>query len=119
MPSHWVRFLIAVILGLVAGLVYGWVINPVEYVDTTPDTLRADYRSDYVVMVAEVYNARHDADLAARQLAILGSEQPAKIAAQALEFARQAGYPESDLTLLHNLVTALQVWQPPPGGSLP
>jgi hypothetical protein len=35
------------------GLLYGWMVNPVRYVNTTPDTLRADYQLDYVLMVAE------------------------------------------------------------------
>ena len=30
----------AVLLGAAAGLFYGWVVNPVEYVDIAPESLR-------------------------------------------------------------------------------
>jgi hypothetical protein len=51
--SRWIKFLIAIGLGVAIGLFYSWTINPVQVVDSTPDTLRLDYRSDYVLMVAE------------------------------------------------------------------
>jgi hypothetical protein len=50
-------FLVAIIVGLIGGMYYGWIVNPVKYVNTTPDTLRYDYKADYALMVAEVYQA--------------------------------------------------------------
>jgi len=117
--SRWIKFFIVIALGLAAGLVYGWVISPVEYTNTTPVTLRADYRSDYVLMVAEVFHADQNVDQAARRLGMLGSEPPASIAAQSLDYARQANFPASDLALLQSLTAALQTWQPAPGGISP
>jgi hypothetical protein len=125
--SRWYKFFIVIALGLAAGLIYGWVISPVEYTNTTPDTLRADYRSDYVLMVAEVFHTDQNVDQAARRLGILGSEPPAKIAAQALDYARhtvpvsfrEANFPASDLALLQSLVAALQTWQPASGDTSP
>jgi hypothetical protein len=112
-------FLFTLILGIAFGLVYGWVINPVEYVDTPPDTLRADYRADYVLMVAEAYQAEQDADLAVHRLAILGGQPPGEIASQAMEQARQYGFAESDVALIQKLTTAMQAWQPASGGRVP
>ncbi|MBN1453810.1 MAG: hypothetical protein JW963_22540 [Anaerolineales bacterium] len=116
---RWLPTLIALALGITLGLVYGWVIDPIQYTDVTPDALRIDYRTDYVLMVAEAYHAEQDPALAARRLAVLGSEPPAVIAAEAESFARQAGYPSDDLTLIQELSVALQTWQPIPGTSLP
>lgn len=116
---RWLPPLLAAIVGLSLGLVYGWVIDPVEYVDTTPDTLRADYRADYVLMVAEVYQTERDPDLAARRLAAWGSQPPVEIAAQAVELARGFGFSESDLALMQQLTIAMQAWQPPDGGVAP
>jgi|SRR5271157_465690 len=110
--SRWVKFLIVLLLGMAAGLVYGWVINPVQYKDMSPGTLRSDYRTDYVLMVAEVNHTNRNLDLAAQQLAMLGSAPPAQIAAQALQTALQYGYTENDLQLLRELSSALQSWQP-------
>jgi hypothetical protein len=113
--SRWVKFLIAILAGLATGLIYGWGLNPVKYTDTSPDTLRADYRADYVLMTAEVYQADPNLDAAARRLAMLGSSPPAQIAAQALQFGLQAGYPVDDLQMIQNLTSALQTWQPGSG----
>ena len=116
---HWLLILIAAILGFSLGLVYGWRIDPVQYTDITPDVLRIDYRTDYVLMVAEAYHAEQDPALAARRLAVIGSEPPALIAAEAYDFAKQSAYPADDLGLIQELVVALQAWQPLPGTSLP
>jgi hypothetical protein len=116
---RWVHLLLAAIIGLSLGLVYGWAIDPVEYVDTTPDTLRADYRADYVLMVAEAYQAEQNPDLAARRLAAWGSEPPAQIAAQGADMARQFGFAESDIALMQQLTVAMQAWQPDDSGAAP
>jgi len=116
---RWFLVLIAALLGISLGLIYGWVIDPVQYTDITPDALRIDYRTDYVLMVAEAYQAEDDPALAAQRLAVFGSEAPALIAEDAYNFARQSSYPADDLTLLQDLLVALQTWQPVPGTSLP
>ncbi len=111
---RWAFPLIAGLVGIAAGLVYGWVINPVKFVDTTPASLRADYRTDYVLMVAEAFHADQDVGLASRRLAIFGSESPADLALAALQEAQQAGYSQPDVALLQELTRALQASQPVP-----
>lgn len=111
--------LIAALVGLALGLVYGWRVNPVQYTDMTPDVLRIDYRVDYVLMVAEAYQTEEDPALAAKRLAVLGSQPPALIAGEAHDYARQSGYPAEDVTTLQELSVALQTWQPIPGTGLP
>jgi len=110
--SRWIRFFLAIALGAAAGLLYGWLVNPVKYVDTTPDTLRVDYKSDYVLMVAEAYRAETDLALAARRLALLGDTPPAEIVRQATLFAESQGYTDADVVLMRNLQAALQSWTP-------
>ena len=117
--SRWLTPLLGLLLGIALGLVYGWVVDPVDYVDTTPDSLRPDYRADYVLMAAEAYQKEQDPDLAARRLAVLGSQPPGDIAGQALEQARGFGFADSDLALMQKLTTAMQAWQPPAGGTSP
>jgi hypothetical protein len=114
---RWIFFLIVLALGLGLGLFYALVLSPVQYVDTTPGTLRLDYRADYTLMVAEVFRSDQNIDVAARRLALLSSQPPAEIAQQALNFAQQNGYTSDDVALLQNLTAALQVWQP--GGVVP
>jgi len=109
-PSRWLFIFIALVLGVGMGLAYGWFVDPVEFFDLTPDTLRADYKADYVLMVAEAYRAEQDPGLAARRLAILGSRSPSAIASEGLTFARENGFADSDIVLIQELVTAMQAW---------
>jgi hypothetical protein len=116
---RWFTSLLVLILGIALGLLYGWVLSPVQYVDTTPDSLRSDYRADYVLSVAEAYQSDQDADLAARRLAILGSQTPGDLAGQALEDARRYGFAAPDVMLLQKFTTAMQAWQPAAEGNSP
>lgn len=117
--SRWLRLALAAALGIAIGLFYGWVVDPVEYIETTPASLREDYRVDYVLMVAEAFRAEGDAEMAARRLAILGSDPPASLASAAHEVARGMGFAESDLQQMQALAEALQAWQPVPGVNTP
>ncbi len=110
--KRWFIFILSILAGAGLGLYYGWVISPIEYVDTIPSTLRADYKADYSLMAAEVFESEQDVEAAARRLALLGSEPPAAIVSAALEFARLNGYAPADIQLLQDLALALQVWQP-------
>ena len=76
-------------LGIALGLIYGWVIDPIEYTDVPPNILREDYRADYVLMVAEAYQNEIDSEIAARRLAVLGGESPALVASSTLEYAKK------------------------------
>ena len=118
--STLIKILITLAIGIALGLVYGWIISPVEFIDTTPETLRADYRADYILMIAESYHADKDTGLAAQRLAIIGSQTPADIVKQALQTGRETGYASNDLILLEELFSAMQSYQPvsvPAGGT--
>jgi len=108
--SRWIFIILALLAGIAAGLAYGWKIDPVDFYDLTPDTLRADYKADYVLMTAEAYHAEQDPGLAARRLAIFGSQSPTSIAASGLEYARANSFSDSDIAFMQELVTALQAW---------
>lgn len=109
-PIRWLFICITLLIGIGAGLAYGWIIEPVEFFDLTPDTLRADYKTDYVLMTAEAYRIEQDPGTAARRLAILGAQSPSAISSDALDYARINGFPDSDIILLQELVTAMQAW---------
>jgi len=105
--SRWFFFLISIAIGAAAGLYYGWVINPVRYIDADPSSLRSDYKADYVLMTAEAYRADGNLDLAVQRLRILGDASPEETIAQATVFAVKAGYGEADLALMQNLADAI------------
>jgi hypothetical protein len=109
---RWFLFFIIITIGAAVGMLYGWVINPVKYVDTAPDSLRMDYKTDYVLMVSEAYRLENNLNLAARRLALLGTDTPEETVSKALEFARQIGYNESDIALIQSLADGLKTWNP-------
>lgn len=119
--SRWLTALIVCLLAAGLGLAYGWLVNPVKFVDTTPASLRSDYRADYVLMVAETYQAGRDPGLAARQLAVLGGPSPAAACADALRTAEAASYSQGDIELLRELARAMQSLAPTiaPAGPTP
>lgn len=108
--SRWVFILLALVTGIGLGVAYGWYVDPVDYVDLTPDTLHANYKADYVLMTAEAYRAEQDPGRAARRLAIFGTKSPSSIAGEGLAYARTNGFSEADVSLIQELVTALQAW---------
>ena len=103
-----VWFLIMMILGAAGGMVYGWLISPVQYVDTAPQSLRADYKADYVLMVAELYQADQDLELARARLAFLGSAPAQQITSQAILAAQQLDYADTDLEVMSEMLHGLQ-----------
>ncbi len=110
--SRWMKFLLIVALGAAAGLFYGWVVNPLEYVDISPESLRVDYKADFVLMTAESFQVDQDLGLAVRQLALLSNAAPTEIVASALDYGIKHGFAPQDLSLLQALEDALQDWNP-------
>jgi len=108
MSSRWVRFLIGLALGVVIGLGYAWRVQPVAYYDTAPDSLRQDYRVDYVLMVAQSYQAEDDLRLALLRLAALGPQPPAEIVEDAIVFAEANSFGQDDRQALRRLADDLR-----------
>ena len=110
--SRWLITIVLGLLGLAAGLYYAWEIAPVDYVDTTPNSLREDYRADYVLMVAESFHAERNAELARRRMAALGTGSAEAICGEVVGFARSAGYSPQDIALLEELQRGLRAGSP-------
>lgn len=70
------RYLVLAGIGLVAGLIVGlgytWWISPVKYVNTAPASLRTDYKTQYIQLVAEAFAVEEDIERAQTRLAALG-----------------------------------------------
>ncbi len=110
-------FIISILAGIAIGLLYGWVINPGVEIQAPGSTLRADYRTDTVLMVAEIYAARQDATLAADQLKLLGEDDPVRIVQQAILTAQDLNYPAADITSMANLAQGLSLKAAPAMGT--
>lgn len=108
--DRYIYFALAVLAGVGLGLLYGWVISPVKFFDTTPDTLRIDYQTDYVLMVSEAYADEDDIQLALRRLGFLGTDKPVEMAQNAIVYAVSASYAPEDLALMRELGEAVRSW---------
>jgi len=72
---------VALVVGVALGVLYGWVISPVEWTDATPVQLRADVRQDYLAMAVDSYSVNRNADLAIERYRNLGSAAEETLAA--------------------------------------
>ena len=81
LSRRWVVPVLAAVVGIVLGLLYGWVISPVRWVDGTPAQLREDLRVDYMRMAIDSYAVNRDAELALARYEYLGDFGPAALAA--------------------------------------
>jgi len=102
------RLLLGILLGAAAGLLYGWLLHPVELVDTTPDSLLETYRMDYVLMVADAYTIDGDLQTALVRLAALGPQDPDQIVITAINYGIDHAFTRSDLESLNTLTIQLR-----------
>lgn len=87
--------IVGLALGLGAGLLYAWGLRPVP-VDTDPASLRADYKADYIRLVAQSFTVDGDIDRARARLAALGETDSARtVTALAQRAAASGGDPET------------------------
>ncbi len=74
-PKSFPWYLITgLVLGFLLGLLYAWWVNPVVYSNTEPATLRADFKDNYRLTIAQAYAASGDLDRAESRLALLQDE---------------------------------------------
>jgi len=90
--------------------------------DVSPGALRSDYRTDYVLMVAQIYDAEKDLSKANQRLEFLQGETPARLSQIAVIKAGELGYDRRDLELLARLAQAMLAGAEgptPTGGAIP
>lgn len=89
---HW-EWLIAIILGLVAGLTYAWVVAPVRDEGTAPNSLRSDFRDEFRSAIASAYSSTGDLERARARLALLGDADSVQALSAQAQRALAAGQP--------------------------
>lgn len=94
-------------IGLISGLVYGWLIDPVEYVDTQANSLRIDYRTDVILMVATIYASEHDTEAAIERLSLLEKEDIRSLLAESVVYAKNMNFALQDIEYINYLYEAI------------
>ncbi|MDQ7033278.1 MAG: hypothetical protein Q9P01_00120 [Anaerolineae bacterium] len=69
-----ISLIIGGLVGLGGGLVYGWVIDKAEYIDSPMSGLAQSYQNDYTLMIAAGYAVDQDVDAAIDRLRRLGMD---------------------------------------------
>lgn len=107
-----IYFSLAILAGLACGVIFGWVIYPVQYTQTSPQTLRIDYKTDVVLMIAELYHAEGDIALGLARLAYLGEVSPVDMMDEAIAYAEGNNYALDDVQFMRELASAVALLLP-------
>lgn len=123
------RFVISLIigglLGLGGGFVYGWVVDPAQYIDSPMSSLARRYQDDYTLMIAAGFAVDADVDAALDRLSRLGVDNVPAYVQEITERYITNARDIDDIRLLVNLSDGLGRLTPPmdrfrqlnPGGS--
>ncbi len=101
-------FFLAILVGAGAGLIFGWTMMPPAAPENAPMTsLRTDFTTDLVLMVAEDFRTEPDSMQALTQLARLGKGDPITLLGNSIQYAQAIAYPEEDLALMRELLNGI------------
>ncbi|MEJ2488156.1 MAG: hypothetical protein P8Y68_20750 [Anaerolineales bacterium] len=103
-----IYLLTGLVIGLVLGVVYVWVFSPAETLDTSPATLRIDFKDTYRELIARAYLANQDLGRAKARLALLEDEDPIRALAVQAQLTLGVGGENGPARALGMLAGALQ-----------
>lgn len=103
-------FFISVFIGMVCGACYGWYFHASTPKEMPMSSLRSDYKTDYVLMVAEIFNNEKDITMAKSRLFIMDEKEGdlVGLVQQVYIVAADLNYSERDKMLLSNLAKGLE-----------
>ena len=96
------------IIGIVLGLVYAWVLTPAEALETRPADLRNDFKDAYRDLIARAYLANGDLGRATARLELLEDEDPVRALAVQAQLSLGQGGVNGPARALGLLAAALQ-----------
>ncbi|MBI9047260.1 MAG: hypothetical protein JEZ06_22425 [Anaerolineaceae bacterium] len=104
-------FSVSILIGVLLGFYFGWVLKPLKYTDMQLSQLREDYKADYVLMTAEIFSDDDNIQAAERRLGRLDANQtPVRITQQAILDGRAIHYSADDLELMVRLSQELLLY---------
>jgi hypothetical protein len=104
---RWLFLGLGLALGLVFGLTYTWVLNPVQFYNTDPVDLRPQYKDTWIQLVAAAYRQDGDLDQAMTRLSGLDDPQIGRTVAGITSQAINSGRPATRIRALAALADAL------------
>ncbi|MAU01359.1 MAG: hypothetical protein CL608_29820 [Anaerolineaceae bacterium] len=85
--------LLSLVIGLVGGLYYAWVVDPVIFTDASPARFSEQYREEYIILVSQSYAVNENWPLAQQRLAALDDPEIAQTVNSLLETAVRQNRP--------------------------
>ena len=110
--GHW-YLLTGLVIGIALGLVYSWIISPLQYVDTSPARLKADHKDQYRALIAISFLADGNLERAMARLALLMDAQPSSALLLQSQTAQLSGRPEIEERALEILANSIQLGAAP------
>lgn len=108
------------LIGVAAGLYYAWQISPVSYTDTSPSSLRADFKADYLALVASAFATTGDLSRAQSRLLVFADPNMPGTLSELAQQRLAQGWPEADARAMAQLAAVLSSGKASPGStSLP
>ena len=105
-------FIVGLVLGLAGGLVYAWIISPLEYINTYPPYMNSAYRKDWIRMTAMAYGLEGNLDRTHLRLSGLPEEEVDNVLLETLEDAVASDYEIEALKPLAKLAALYGVDSP-------
>jgi hypothetical protein len=101
-------FILMIAVGAGAGLAYGWLLKPAAAPQEADlSRLRADFKTDLVLMAAEQFAETQDPFLALDELAKVEPQNPYSMLVNAINYAQEVGYQPEDLAKMQALIEAI------------
>jgi hypothetical protein len=98
--------------GIGLGLLYAWVLSPVQVVDSAPEALRTDFKDEYRAVIAAAYAANGDLPRARARLDLLGDTDTYEALSVQAQHMLAAGESFQSVQQVTSLASALQGDQP-------
>jgi hypothetical protein len=110
--------LTGLVLGILIGLAYAWTVQPVRYTDTTPSSLRQDFKDQYRALIAAAFLGNGDVVRARARLELLKDEDMYRALTEQAQRTLAENGSDSQARALGLLAIALGKEPPGPGGAV-
>lgn len=95
------------VLGAIAGLLFAWLVQPVQYTNTAPSTLSSEFKAKYRSLIAAAYMTNNDLVRAKARLALLKDPDIYRSVAEQAQLSMAQGNSPQEARALGILAMAL------------